>query len=131
MTRKTRKQHSKKSKKRDSITIPELRRSFEHIEQFVDDKIHSKESKDKIVKELQEEWYFIFTKELSKKSAQEFVEQRMKNCKSSRKYRTLRRKGGGSLGGAPLDYSTRAGMYLAQNSTPTALGHLTLSGGRD
>jgi hypothetical protein len=133
MVRKTRKHHSKKSKKGShALTIPELRRSFEHIEHFVDEKIHSNESKDKIVRDLQKEWYHVFVKELRKKSAEEFVEERMKQCKMTRRHRTLRRKGGSSaLAGAPLDYMTRQGVYLAPGSIPTNAGHLPLSDGKE
>ena len=128
MVRKTRKNLShKKNKNRGVYSIPELRRSFEHIERFVDDKIHKKESSDKITRDLRKEWTHVFMKELDKKSAEAFIGDRMKHTGSRR---TTRRQGGGAaIAGAPLDYSTRAGVYLAPESIPDKAGHLPLSGG--
>jgi hypothetical protein len=137
MVRKTRKHQSTKSKKFNGIqTIPELRRSFEHIEKFVNEKIRSDIPKDQLVKELRKEWFHVFVKELNKKSAEAFVEQRLNHCKLSRR-RTLRKKGGGVLAGAPVNYSLRPGMYLAPESIPSngssvtsfSDGHYPLSGG--
>jgi hypothetical protein len=57
MVRKTRKHHTTKSKKHNGIySIPELRRSFEHIEEYVDEKIQLKESKEKLIKDLRREY---------------------------------------------------------------------------
>lgn len=109
MARKTRK-ISKKSKAIDSI--PELRRSFEYIEAYVDNKIKSNEAKEKIVKSLKKEWKKTFFKELDKKSANAFVSDRMKH-KTFRKMR-----GGSAIAGAPLDYTTRPGVYLEQGQIP-------------
>lgn len=122
MVRKTRKHVSKQLK--GVYTIPELRRSFEHIEEFVDKKIHSRESKDEIAKDLRKEWSKVFLKELDKKSAEAFISSRMSSKHSSR-HRTLRRQGGM----APLDYTTRQGMYLAPGQIPDKAGHLPLSDG--
>ncbi len=138
MVRKTRKHQSTKSKRFNGIqTIPELRRSFEHIEKFINEKIRSDIPKDQLVKELRKEWFHVFVKELNKKSAEAFVEQRLNHCKLSRRG-TLRKKGGASpLGGAPVNYSLRPGMYLAPESIPSngssvtsfSDGHYPLSGG--
>ena len=68
MTRKTRKQ----KKPKGIFSIPELRRSFEYIEEYVDNKIQSKEQKEKIVKDLKKEWKKTFLKDLDKKSAESF-----------------------------------------------------------
>jgi len=128
MVRKTRKNSShKKNKNRGVYSIPELRRSFEHIERFVDDKIHKKESSEKISRDLRKEWTQVFMKELDKKSADAFIGDRMKHTGSRRT--TRRQGGGGAIAGAPLDYSTRAGVYLAPESIPDKAGHLPLSGG--
>lgn len=128
MVRKTRKNLShKKNKNRGVYSIPELRRSFEHIERFVDDKIHKKESSEKITRDLRKEWMQVFMKELDKKSAEAFIGDRMKHTGSRR---TTRRQGGGAaIAGAPLDYTTRQGVYLAPHSIPDKAGHLPLSGG--
>lgn len=102
----TRKRHLRKSEKRDdeALTIPELRRAFEHIELFA--MSHKSD-----VKALQEEWKKVFYKELDKDSAEAYLE----HVKSFKKQRTLRKtKGGASpLVGAPLDYTTRPGIYIS------------------
>jgi len=135
MVRKTRK-HGKHGKPSLSgiNSIPELRRSFEYIEDFVDKKLHH-ESKAHICKELRKEWRRVFMKELNKKSAEAFIEDRLlhkgkhsDSKHSDSKHRTIRRKGGAVLAGAPLEYATRAGNYLAPGQVPQA-GHLPLSQG--
>jgi hypothetical protein len=142
MVRKTRKHYSAKSKHSKGIySIPELRRSFEHIEEFVDNKIHAKKSKDEIVKDLKKEWKRVFLKDLDKKSAEAFVSERMasnRNKGHSSRHKTLRRRGGAGaqlantatpIAGAPNDYTTRAGIYLAPGQIPDKAGHLPLSDG--
>ena len=130
MVRKTRKHSSAKSKKTAGIySIPELRRSFEHIEDYVNQKIRVRESKEKLIKDLRKEWSKVFFKELDKKSAEAFVNDRLAKTSKSR-HRTLRRKGGAdALTGSPLSYTTRQGLYLAPGQIPDANGHLPLSNG--
>jgi hypothetical protein len=111
MVRKTRK-HSRS----EVHTIPQLRRLFENIEEFVDLRIQRHESKNTLSKELQKEWKRVFMKELDKKHADAFVEDRMKTKRVLR--HTIKKGGAQPLAGAPLDYSTRQGLYLAPNSIP-------------
>jgi hypothetical protein len=111
MVRKTRK-HSRS----EVHTIPQLRRLFENIEEFVDLRIQRRESKNTLSKELQKEWKRIFMKELDKKHADAFIEDRMKAKRVLR--HTIKKGGAQPLAGAPLDYSTRQGVYLAPNSIP-------------
>jgi hypothetical protein len=136
MVRKTRR-HSSSKKVKGIYSIPELRRSFEHIEEYVDKKIALKESKEQLIKDLRKEWSKVFLKELDKKSADAFVCDRMSKKHSSR-HRTARRHGGAGsqlantatpIAGAPLDYTTRAGIYLAPGQIPDKAGHLPLSDG--
>jgi hypothetical protein len=135
MTRKTRKHSSKREK--GIYSIPELRRSFEHIEDYVDKKIALRESKEQLVKDLRKEWSRVFLKELDKKSADAFVTERLSKA-STRRHKTLRRHGGAGaqlantytpIAGAPNDYTTRAGIYLAPGQIPDKAGHLPLSDG--
>ena len=135
MSRKTLKHKTKKEK--GVFSIPELRRSFEHIEKYVNDKIASRESKDQIVKDLKKEWTRTFFKDLDTKSAEAYVSDRMSKKHTSR-HRTQRKSGGAGaqlantatpIAGAPLDYTTRAGIYLAPGQIPTSAGHLPLSDG--
>jgi hypothetical protein len=71
MVRKTRRHHSNK-KSNGAHSIPELRRAFEHIDSYVNEKIAVKESKEKIIKDLRKEWSKVFLKDLDKKSADSF-----------------------------------------------------------
>ena len=127
MVRKTRK-HTH-HKKRNASTIPELRRSFEHIERIADSGLGRKESIDKVAHTVRNEWRKTFGKELDKKSALLFVQNQSKRGKKPRRM-TMKHKGGAALAGAPLDYTTRQGMYLAPESLPDKDGHLPLTGGK-
>lgn len=128
MVRKTRKNaHHKKGKNKGVSTIPELRRSFEHIERMVDTGLGNKESHDKVSRDLRREWKKIFYKDLDKKSADLFVVNRMKHTSGRRT--TMKHKGGAAaISGAPLDYTTRQGLYLAPGQIPDKDGHLPLTG---
>jgi hypothetical protein len=127
MARKTRKHQS--SKKQKGIhSIPELRRSFEHIESYLNEKIALKESKEQLIKDLRKEWSKVFFKDLDKKSAEAFVSDKLSKKHISRR-KTIKHRGGSPLSGSPLDYTTRQGIYLAPESIPTSSGQLPLSDG--
>ena len=135
MVRKTRRASRTHKNKHSGInSIPELRRAFEYIEEYVDAKIDKHESKEHIAKDLRKEWYNVFAKELNKASSDAFVlnraEQREKRSMRQMRstHRTIRRKGGAAIQGAPLDYATRAGTYLAPGQIPVN-GHLPTSNG--
>ena len=132
MVRKTRRHSARKSEK-GIASIPELRRAFEHIEDVVDRKLKQKVPKEEISKELRKEWHGVFFKALDKKSADAYVEERMsqKGRRVTRRARRSSRSKGGAqaIAGAPLDYMTRQGVYLAPGQIPTAQGHLPLSSG--
>ena len=118
MVRKTRKQHHTK-KYSGIMTIPELRRSFEHIEDFLTKELNSKASKGEIVTHLQKEWEDVFFKPLNRKAAEAYVEHVM-TYKSRRLTRKSGKKHGGAepLAGAPLDYNTRPGLYIQPAAIP-------------
>ena len=132
MVRKTRRHSARKSEK-GIASIPELRRAFEHIEEVVDRKLKQKVPKEETSKELRKEWHGVFFKALDKKSADAYVEERMsqKGRRVTRRARRSSRSKGGAqaIAGAPLDYMTRQGIYLAPGQIPTAQGHLPLSSG--
>jgi hypothetical protein len=130
MVRKTRRHSARKSEK-GIASIPELRRAFEHVEEVVDRKVKQKVSKEEISKELRKEWYGVFSKVLDKKSADAYVEERMiqKGRRVTRRARSRSKGGAQAIAGAPLDYMTRQGVYLAPGQIPTAQGHLPLSSG--
>ena len=94
-------------------SIPELRRSFTHIEEFVDTMIRQHVSKETIIKRIRDEWFKVFMKKLDKKSADSFVSERMSSGIS-----TKNQKGGshGAIAGAPLEYTTRQGDYQDHGS---------------
>jgi len=117
MVRKTRKHHTKRSE--GIYSIPELRRSFEYIEGYLNKKAHTRDSHADIVKDFQKEWKKVFHKEIDKKSAESYVDHVMLQAKSTR--RTLRKSQTGGvapIAGAPLDYTTRAGMYPPPGQIP-------------
>jgi hypothetical protein len=125
MARKTRKHN-----KSEVHTIPQLRRLFENIEHFIDSRIEKRQSKDVISKELRKEWRRMFMKEIDKQSADALIENHMKSKVRHTLKNSKRVKGGVQepLAGAPLEYSTRPGIYLAPNSIPVD-GQLPTSGG--
>jgi hypothetical protein len=119
MVRKTRKHSTSKVQ-----TIPQLRRLFENIEAFVDARIQKRQPKESLVREFQKEWRRLFMKSIDKKEANAFIESRTIP-------KTLRhvRKQGGALTGAPLDYNTRPGVYIAPQSVPVNGQLPTMYGG--
>jgi hypothetical protein len=136
MVRKTRKHHTGK-KSKGIQSIPELRRSFEHIEDYINEKIALKESKEQLIKDLRKEWSQVFFKDLDRKSADAYITEKLSR-KHSLRHKTIKHRGGAGaqlsntntpLAGAPLDYVTRQGIYLAPESIPTSKGHLPLSDG--
>lgn len=106
--KKTRKQtHHTARKGHDALTIPALRRAFDHVEEFVEKRI------DMPVGELtplfQREWRHVFHKELNAASAKAYIEHlKSYNTKHSSRRKTRKVHGGV----APvLDHSDRAGIY--------------------
>jgi len=137
MVRKTRKQKSSK-KLKGVFSIPELRRSFEYIEEFINERIDSHESKEQLVKELRNEWSKVFLKELDKHTAEAYINNRLSKKHKRRHHKTLKHRGGVGaqlantltpIAGAPNDNSVRAGIYLAPGQIPDKEGHLPLSSG--
>jgi hypothetical protein len=112
-------------------TIPQLRRLFEEVEDFVDSHIAKRTSKDTLVKEFRKMWKRLFMKEMDKKSADAFIDDRMKSKKILRHTRKQKQGGGGGavLQGAPLDYTTRPGVYLESNQIPVKGQIPAVSGG--
>jgi len=123
---------TRKAKKSQGVhTIPEIRRTFEYMEEYVAKKIAARETTKQISKGLQAEWKKKFGKPLEERSAQAFIEDARAKQKShsvAHGKRTIRHRGGAALQGAPLSYTMRAGIDLAPSSIPQG-GHLPLSGG--
>lgn len=132
MRRKT--QRAPKGRKAAFQTIPEIRRSFDYIDEFVHHRIASGTPKDQLVKEVQREWFRVFSKRLEKKNATAFVEHHMKVA-PRRGLRVTRKQGKHSKkhqrgGVAPvMDPTTQPGRYLASGLPPTPAGQYPLANG--
>jgi hypothetical protein len=126
MVRKTRRNLTTRSRKipnkktNSSISITSIRKSFEHIEQFIENKINKGDTKESIVKALQKEWESVFLKHLSKKSAEEYVSRLMSERQNTRRKTRKHMRGGavGALQGAPISGGeTHPGAYIPQGIT--------------
>lgn len=91
-------------------TIPELRRAFEHIEAF-GMKICKTPMKE-AVPEFQKEWKKTFYRELDDSAAEAYLHHLKTKPYHSQKRKTKKLRGGAPLAGAPLDYTTRPGVYI-------------------
>lgn len=86
------------------MTIPKLRKAFEHID-FKTKHILSKHPvNEESIKEFQTSWKQVFGKEVDSKTAEAYLRLQSKPNKQTRK--TRKQKGGM----APLDYTTRPGI---------------------
>jgi hypothetical protein len=120
---------TRRAKKQGVHTIPEIRRTFEYMEEYVAKKIASRQTTAQITKDLQGEWKKKFGKPLDERSAMAFIEDARAHApRVTKGKRTIRHRGGGALHGAPLTDTMRAGISLAPASIPAG-GHLPLSGG--
>lgn len=128
-TRRTKKGH--RSPSTALQTIPELRRSFDYIDEFVKHRISSGIPKEQLVKEVQREWLRVFSKRLQKKNATAFVEHMMEQHSHHRSIRGTRRTRKKIHGGvAPfMDPTTQAGVYLASGTPPTPSGQYPMANG--
>ena len=114
MSRKHHKQRKTKKAKAKSgrhvMTIPELRRAFEHVETFVE--THSKMPKKELIEAFQEEWRKTFKKEVDTASAEAYVDHALHEV--AHKDPRHRRHHGGAyqLEGAPILQDTRPGVYI-------------------
>ena len=93
------------------MTIPQLRKAFEHVETFVE--IHSHIPKKELVHMFQEEWKKTFYKEIDTNDAEVYVEHAL--AEISQKNPKHRKHSGGAqpLSGAPLLHDTRPGVYIS------------------
>jgi len=94
------------------MTIPELRRAFEHIESFVE--IHCHKPKDTLIKEFRQEWVRTFKKEVDAVSAKAYVEHILDQVKHKKPHERRHAGGAMPLTGAPVSYNdTRPGVYIS------------------
>ncbi len=101
------------------LSIPELRKAFEHIQSFTAKHLDGKTVNDELVSSFIKEWQRVFHKTISKESARAYLEHMQElgvssDSGSGKRKRTMkggRQSGGGCLGGAPLDHTTQPGVY--------------------
>lgn len=95
-----------KASSETGMTIPQLRKAFEHIDRWT-----SSHSGD--VEGFRAEWKKTFGKEVGKQAAQDYL-----TFVKSAKGKKGSQKGGGTLSPAPLGYDMRAGADLPYGSFP-------------
>jgi len=106
-----------------AMTIPELKRSFDAVEEKVAEILKSGGTPAQRVKKFQVEWRKIFGRPVDAKAAEAYLQVKSrKGAKAFKKTRKAGRhqKGGaaGTLAGAPLDYQTRPGIDGVHGSFP-------------
>lgn len=125
-TQKTKKQKQKQKQTQSGhiMTIPELRRAFEHVETFVE--IHSQMPKKELAQAFQKEWRLTFKKEVDEESAMAYVEHALAELpKKHPKHRRHPMRGGASpLEGAPILQDTRPGVYTVPGVNEHSYAHV-------
>jgi hypothetical protein len=101
--------------KGSSMTIPQLRKSFDHMESFTLSLLRRESDAKKRRKAFQHEWMKTFHRSVDDKAADAYLQFESKKLK---KGKTKKQRGGTALGGAPLDYSTRPGIYGVYGEFP-------------
>lgn len=114
-TRRRLRKAPKHKKGTDVLTIPELRRAFEHIENFVVANMLA--PRKDVIEGLQKEWKLTFHKELSRADAEAYVDHvkvmhKVTEAMTRKRKHRLQKGGAAPLAGAPLDYTTRPGLYI-------------------
>ncbi len=97
------------------MTIPQLRKAFDHIESFTLSLVGKEKDAKKRREAFQDEWRRVFHREVDDSAADAYL---AFESKKSGKTRKMKMKGGGALAGAPLDYSTRPGIYGVYGTFP-------------
>jgi hypothetical protein len=92
------------------MTSPELKRAFDHVEEFVE--LHHTVPLNKLIPMFQEEWKQTFYKEVDKGSAKAYVQHALEQLKHKPQKERRHYGGAMALSGAPLDYTTRPGLYV-------------------
>lgn len=104
----------KKTRKANSsriLTIPELRKSFHHIEKFLQNEVTKNKNMSSVLGSFRKEWKSVFHKDLSVNAAKSYLNHIVKKTK-------VWQKGGGSIAGAPLDYTLGPGVNGVYGNFP-------------
>lgn len=100
---------SKTRRQKKVLSIPQLRKSFHAIESFLSAKLRNSSAKtEDVIKSFRKEWQRHFRKNLSVNAARSYINHMREKLVKQRS------QGGGSsnqLVGAPLDMTTRPGVY--------------------
>jgi hypothetical protein len=102
------------------MNIPELKESFEIIDKKTSELFKEGLSMPETVKKFQALWKSVFHRPVSAEAAESFLH--VKKTSSKRKNNSTRKQKGGSvapLAGAPLDFTTRPGVYGTYGSFPS------------
>lgn len=105
-----------KKHRQTMMTIPQLRKSFDHIESFTAGLLQREKDAKKRRRAFQDEWMKVFHRSVDDKSADAYLQFEAKKNKKGSKTRRMR--GGAAISGAPLDYSTRPGIYGVYGNFP-------------
>lgn len=115
---KTRKSRSLKNSKKSILTIPQLRKSFDHMDKVVEGlRKTSKHSFSDAVTKYRDEWSKTFKRDLSPADASAYLKFRF-GLKSNTTRRSKVR-GGAILAGAPLEYQLRPGVSGVYGNFPS------------
>lgn len=116
---KTRRLRETKKAKGSVLTIPQLRKAFDHMDAVVESlRKVSKHSFSDAVARYIEEWRKTFKRELSPADASAYLKFRF-GIKSGMTRRSRTRGGSMSISGAPLDYSLRPGVNGVYGQFPS------------
>ena len=108
----------KLSKKRNALTIPELKHAWDEIHKSTHDILKEGKPAAEQIKDFQKMWKRIFHRPVSTESAEAYL--RIKRLTASRHMgRKTRKQKGGALAGAPLDSVTQPGVYGSHGSFPS------------
>jgi hypothetical protein len=101
-----------RKRKQGLMTIPQLRKAFDHIETKTRDILEKYSDKKSRREAFQAEWKKVFHRDVDEKAADAYLDFSAKKRHKHKHGKTRRMRGGASaLAGAPLDYSTRPGIY--------------------
>ena len=107
-----------KTRKVKSLSIPQLRKSFDHIDSWVEAHVAKGKVKD-LVPAFQKEWKKTFHKSVDAKAAEAYLSIKAHfKPRMTRKRMQKQRGGTQELTGAPLDYMTRQGVYGVYGAFP-------------
>jgi hypothetical protein len=105
--------HTRK-RKGGVMTIPQLRKAFDHIETRTHDILTRYSDKKSRREAFQAEWKKVFHRDVDAGAADaylDFASKKKRRAGAGATRKTKQRGGMAALAGAPLDYSTRPGVY--------------------